>query len=155
MSEQIEQAQPAEVETEAAAELAALTMQAEKLDGQEPGGMNPAAPDDPGPRTADALQMVIGPLFQILAPNWKVQPGEVAALSEAWAPVMDKYFPGSSLPVELNAAIVTLAVIAPRMKTPRTIEKEQSNDKQDQSGLPDEGGSSEKAGRTNSRRGRK
>ena len=74
----------------------------------------PATPDIP---TRDVLLMLLGPLAQ-LAPNWQLTGDELGALADGWAPVVDKYFPDVSVGVELNAAIVTVAVMASRFGVP-------------------------------------
>ena len=66
---------------------------------------------------------LLGPGFAILAPAWNVQKSEIEALSEAYAPVMAKYFPDvSQVGPEISAALVTAAVIVPRLSMPRKVE---------------------------------
>lgn len=74
--------------------------------------------------TAQVLEMVIGPAAQILAPNWALTETEVKQLSEAYALVIDKYFPGMAMGPELSAALVTMVVLAPRIGKPRKSEPE-------------------------------
>lgn len=72
--------------------------------------------------TADVLGPLIGAGFRIVAPAWGVSEAEARDLAGAWAPVLDKYFPGGiALSVEFNAAIVTLALIGPRWGKPRQL----------------------------------
>lgn len=86
------------------------------------------APEDAEPDAADAdeddgmvdnvtaLEMLIGPLLAIMAPGWQVGAEETHQLAEAWAKVADKYFPdGLNLGAELNAAIVTVAILGPKI----------------------------------------
>jgi len=81
----------------------------------------PAGPDAvPDLPTRDAVALFLGPLFQLLAPAWAIQPAEVDALADAYAPVIDKYFPGG-MGVEGGALLVTAAVLAPRLGTPRKL----------------------------------
>lgn len=87
----------------------------------EPSAQPMAGPDD-GPATADFLEQLLGPTFQVVAPAWNVQPSEVRALSDAYAGVLDKWFPeGAAAAVgpEFAAAMTTLAVFGPRLGTPR------------------------------------
>lgn len=66
---------------------------------------------------------LLGPGFAVLAPNWGVQGQEVEALADAYAPLMAKYFPDASqVGPEVGAILVTAAVIAPRLSTPRKVE---------------------------------
>lgn len=62
------------------------------------------------------LTGTLGPVFQLLAPGWQVQPAEVALLAESWAAVLFKYAPDGldDLP-EITAALATAAIIAPRL----------------------------------------
>lgn len=105
-----------------AEELAALTAEAAEI---EPGYGQPGTGEQPEPEpagvsNADALQMVLGPLFAIAAPRWNMQQAEIEQLAIVWGEVADKYMPeGLALGVELNAAIVTLAVLGPRLSMPR------------------------------------
>lgn len=68
-----------------------------------------------GPPTRDVLVMVLGPLFNALRPTWGVTDKEVELLADGWAPVIDKYFPEFNLGVELNAALITVMVLGPRL----------------------------------------
>lgn len=71
--------------------------------------------------TVDGAELA--PVFQTLgnlaALRWNVRPldeEETEKLSEAWAPVVEKYAPRvSDHSVELGAILVTLAVVAPRV----------------------------------------
>lgn len=67
------------------------------------------------------LTMCIGMTFNIVAPNWEVSEAETQQLAGAYAGVLDKYFPGGmeSFGVEVGAALVTAAIIAPRIGKPR------------------------------------
>lgn len=80
----------------------------------------PAAPDD-GPGTAEMLEQILGPTFQVIAPNWHVQPSEVRALADAYAGVLDKWLPDgpAQFGPEIAAAMTTLAVFGPRAGVPR------------------------------------
>lgn len=82
---------------------------------------------EPEVPTAEVLQAVIHPAFVLLAPNWNVQPEESAALAEAYAPVIDKYFPdaGSGMGPELMAVTVSLAVLGPRLAIPRKAQAQE------------------------------
>ena len=81
-------------------------------------GAGPEAAPVPDLPTADALRFFLAPLFALLAPAWEVTAGEVDALADAYAPVVDKYWPGG-VGVEGGALLVTAAVLAPRLGRPR------------------------------------
>ncbi|MDA3921915.1 MAG: hypothetical protein PF501_14730 [Salinisphaera sp.] len=118
MSEAQQHAAPAENDEE----IAALLAEAEAIDPGDAGDAEAgeASEKPPGPTSAEALQMMLGPAFAIMAPNWGVQPAEIEALAQAWGDVADVYLPdGMTLGVELNAAIITLAIFAPRLSLPR------------------------------------
>ena len=72
----------------------------------------------------EILAMLLAPTFDILAPGWNVTPQEQAALADAYAKVLAKYFPdpGGAGP-EIGCAIVTLAIFGPRIayRMPRTV----------------------------------
>lgn len=113
--------QPAAPEN--ADELAALAAEAADMEPEAaPGQPGEAAPDEePQFSNQQALEMLLGPAFAVLAPNWGVQQAEITELAKAYGQVADKYFPeGMSIGVELNAAIITLAIIGPRMAIPRS-----------------------------------
>lgn len=86
-------------------------------------GAGPAANDDELP-TADVLKLVIGPGFALLAPNWNISPSEVEQLATVYGALVDKYFPGGvgKLGPEISAALITVAILAPRLGKPRKIE---------------------------------
>lgn len=113
-------------------ELAALTAEAADI---EPGYGADGAPVEPEPEApelgnADAIKMLLGPAMVIMAPRWQVQPAEVEQLAIAWGEVADKYMPdGLAIGVELNAAIITLAILGPRLTMPRTDAEAAKRDK--------------------------
>lgn len=76
--------------------------------------------------TADMLLPIISVTFDMLCPAWKVTADEKKALAEAYAGVLDKYFPdGLPLGVEINALLISVMVFGPRMgKPPRHIDAE-------------------------------
>jgi hypothetical protein len=71
----------------------------------------------------EIIQHIVGPAFGLLAPGWGVQPVEIEALAEAYAGLLNKYFPGGATQMgpELGAAMVTVAIIGPRLKMPREL----------------------------------
>lgn len=100
---------------EAAAELAALRSEF------DPGGADPQPeppPEDAGPPTSELIKPIVVMLFRIGAPAWEVADAEHAALAEAYAAVLDKWFPGGVFGVELNALILTAAIVGPRLAMP-------------------------------------
>lgn len=110
-------------EFDQAAELEALAAEAERIDPPDQAdGSDQADLVEPEQPTAEVLAQVIGPAFMILAPAWCVQDQEIVMLSESYAKVIDKYFPGGvSLGPEVGAVMVTLAIIGPRLRLPRKL----------------------------------
>ncbi len=106
-------------------EAAALLSEAESLETPPPSPTEQAEQAAQAAETKQALVMVIGPAFSLLAPAWNVQDQEVDALSDAYAALIDKYWPGGlqGFGVEINALLITLAVFGPRLKMPRKLEK--------------------------------
>lgn len=82
---------------------------------------DPAAPQQP--TTGEIIGALLHPLFSVAAPEWKVHESECNMLGNAWGAVIDKYFPGMSIGVELNAAIITLAILGPRIAASRAAKK--------------------------------
>lgn len=107
--------QPAQPDPELAE---AEALDAEVHNDPPPADELPEFEQPPQVETAQILGALLQPLFAIAAPGWGMQPNECQALADAWAPVVDKYFPDLQLGVELNAALVTLAVLGPRLRTP-------------------------------------
>tara|TARA_Y100001951_G_C11296191_1_gene275800 strand:- start:4746 stop:5279 length:534 start_codon:yes stop_codon:yes gene_type:complete len=119
MSDETVNEQPAEN----ADELASLAAEAEQIEPHtdpETGDQLPAEREQDGMTTEQAVQMALGPLFAVLAPNWGVQPAEIEQLAAAYAPVIDKWFPGDfAMGVEMQAVMITAVIIAPRAAVPR------------------------------------
>lgn len=86
----------------------------------------PEPPGPPAPPTAEIILPVLSMVCDLAAPNWRIGEAEKRALAEAYGALLDKYFPDGFMAwgVELNAVIVTAAIIAPRMRTPRISEPE-------------------------------
>jgi hypothetical protein len=78
-------------------------------------------PEAPEPSTAEILKPVLGMGFGILAPNWQVSDSEVEQLSECYGQLVDKYFPKGvgNYGLEINAIMLTGAIVLPRLKMPR------------------------------------
>jgi len=76
--------------------------------------------------TKKILMGVIVPAFALLAPGWQVQNAECEMLADAYAQLIDKYFPDGigKFGVEINATLVTLAIFAPRLAIPRKQQSE-------------------------------
>lgn len=89
--------------------------------------------------SAEILAPVVGLACDLLAPSWNIGPEEKQALAESYGALVDKYFPEGigAVGVELNAFIITGAILAPRLGTPR---KPETKDK-----AKDEGGEDAKA----------
>jgi hypothetical protein len=107
-----------------AADLTSLESEAAALDGAG-ASFAPAesgkdsATAAPQVSSAEIMRPLLRATFDILAPNWKIDDQESAALAEAYAAVLDKYFPdGFPWGVEVNALLLTVAIIGPRFKTP-------------------------------------
>lgn len=103
-----------DISAEQAADLAALEAAANPEQGAPAPGPVPA----PGPSTREMLApliaMVCGMIGAALPPA--ITQPEVDALTDAYAALVDKYFPGGvSLGPELAALMITAAVFAPRI----------------------------------------
>lgn len=107
-------------------ELEGLAAEAAALEGETI--VNGAAAPEPkqaGPSTAELLLPVVGLMCGLFCPAWNIQQVEQQALAEAYGAVVDKYFPdGINFGVELNALLITAAIIGPRLKMPRTVVNE-------------------------------
>lgn len=94
---------------------------------EESGAAGPVldTPDQSGQSvdTVAVLAGVLYPTFGVLAPNWKVTPDECATLAGAYSKVIDKYFPGMSLGVEVEALLVTVAIFSTRAGKPMRVVK--------------------------------
>jgi len=99
------------------------------------GGDSAPAVSVPEIPTAELLKPVLSVSWSVLNPSHPLSDGHSAALAEAYAPLIDKYFPNiaNSMGVELNAVIITGMVIAERMAESAAIraekEKAQANEK--------------------------
>ena len=109
-----------------AAEAAALDTAAAPMGGGSPGDVAPA----PNVYTSELLRPLLRASFDILAPKWAVTDEESVALAEAYAAVLDKYFPdgiAGRWAAELNALILTVAILGPRLKiAPKETPKEKA-----------------------------
>lgn len=74
--------------------------------------------------TADVLRMLLSSAFSILAPAWDVSDVEIEALAQSNGAAIDAWFPDGFLNgkwgATLAAVSVTVGVIGPRLKAPRT-----------------------------------
>ncbi|MHB1938685.1 MAG: hypothetical protein ACYCOR_19200 [Acidobacteriaceae bacterium] len=114
------------VEARAADEFARLEGQADDTAADPP----PPPPVDDGPvlrekAIAVSKDMLFASFFAV-APNWKMTRGESDALVDAYVAVLDKHFPDwfRWVSVELNAVLITIAIIGPRASIPRVMPKE-------------------------------
>lgn len=103
--------------------LARSGAEQDAVDAPPPAPGEAPAPEPPKMPTDQVCEFVLTPLFGILCPNWNLQQSEIRHLSEAYAAVIDKYFPDLDFGPELGALVVTVAILGPRMKTPRKLEK--------------------------------
>ncbi len=90
--------------------------------------------DSPEINTSELIIPIVKMAVSVIVPNWKVSDDEVAALSVAYALVLDKYFPDTNklMGVEFNALLMTSAIVLPRIGTPAKKEnkKEPENKKE-------------------------
>jgi len=96
------------------------------------------ADDAPAPApnipTTELLKPVIGLVCASIAPAWGVSPEEQETLCDAYAGVIDKYFPdGVPMGPEVAALLVTASVVMPRLGKPLKIEQGVSEGDGDQS----------------------
>lgn len=72
----------------------------------------------------EILGALLTPTFALVVPAWNLQEEEIDALTDAYSHVLNKYSPGSvsAFGAEISAALVTLAIFAPRIKLPRKKE---------------------------------
>lgn len=70
--------------------------------------------------------------FIVLAPNWQVAPEEVEKLTEAYTALLNKYCPDGlgEYGVEISAVMMTFAIVAPRLGTPRTAPKPKEEERE-------------------------
>ena len=80
----------------------------------------------------ELLTHLLGPGFAVMAPGWGVTTQEVETLAGAYSPLLAKYFPDGpgKFGPEISAALVTVAIIAPRLTMPRQLEKAQESSRQ-------------------------
>lgn len=73
--------------------------------------------------TAELVRPALDLVCASIAPAWEITKEEKAALSDAYAAVLDKYFPdGIAAGPEVAAIIITAGVIGPRLGKPRKAE---------------------------------
>ncbi|MFK5947696.1 MAG: hypothetical protein QM500_02860 [Methylococcales bacterium] len=89
----------------------------EQVESEKPPETNSAEPVIP---TSELIEPIVQMCAGVLVPNWKLQKAEIKVLAEAYGSLLDKYFPdtGKLMGVELNALLITAAVIVPRIGTP-------------------------------------
>lgn len=102
------------------------SLAAEAATHAEPGAAPQPELAEPEMKTSELVQLVLGPAFALLAPNWKVKEAEIEQLSMAYGALLDKYFPDmqTAFGVEITAVLLTATVVAPRMAAgvPRVLE---------------------------------
>lgn len=93
-----------------------------------------------GPSTAEVLQPLIDLACSVAAPNWEISKGERQALAESYGDLADKYFPEGvgQWGVELNAALITAAIIGPRVASGTPARKEKKREAQPEEPVTDE-----------------
>lgn len=111
---------------EQGADFARLSEQAFTLEGATwtaPGatpGADTGAPDAPKIPTRDILAPLVGFCFATLAPAWEVSAAEQGQLVDAYAAVLDKWFPdGLDFGPEVAAVLITAGIVMPRLHSPR------------------------------------
>lgn len=129
---------------ENAIDAAALGAIAEQAGAEESATIESNAPEVVEIPTSEILYPVISLASGLLAPNWGITEEENKALSESYGVLVDKYVPniGGSFGVELNAIIITGAILMPRLGKPAKIEAEESKAPEEKSGGGGSGGSS-------------
>ncbi len=95
-------------------------------------------PGQPGPDREQAaeklggfLRLLLGWVFRRFAPAWEVTKAETEKLGSAWAAVVCKYLPagwlrhvpGGGASIELDAILITVEIIEPRIGRPANPEK--------------------------------
>lgn len=111
-----------------AAELDKIASQAEQAEQAEQTELTGELMEQQdGPSTAEVLQPVIDLVCAIAAPNWEIKAGERQAMAESYGELVDKYFPDGmgAWGVELNALLVTTAIIGPRVASGKPRVKEE------------------------------
>lgn len=111
-------------------ELGSLAYEASRIDlaaapvASPEGATAASEPQSAALEWKEVLQPVLFLGFGVLAPNWGVSAEEIDALTEAYAPVLNKYFPDSTnqFGPEIVALMTTSAIILPRLRTPRKLE---------------------------------
>jgi hypothetical protein len=75
--------------------------------------------------TSEILYPVMSLITALTMPNWNIGEVENQKLSECYADLLDKYYPNicGSYGVEINALLITGAIFAPRIGTPRIKEE--------------------------------
>lgn len=104
-------------------ELERIAQQAEQAEqaaeGEYLGGGPDPEPEQPKVKTADVLAPLLKITFGIVASkkggHWNLADGEASELGQAYADVMDKYFPDMAVGCELTAIMCTLMVVGPRV----------------------------------------
>lgn len=92
---------------------------------------NDAAYIEPAqPETRQIVQPLLEMGFAVLAPNWGVSQPEIEQLSGAYSDLLDKYFPDGlgDHGLEINAILITGAIVLPRLRMPRKQDIEAAND---------------------------
>lgn len=71
----------------------------------------------------ELLQPILGMSFAIIAPAWAINDTEVKQLSEAYAPLIHKYWPDGpqKFGPEIGAGLVTVAIFSSRIGRPRKV----------------------------------
>ncbi|WP_025822955.1 hypothetical protein [Shewanella marina] len=110
-------------------EFAQIEQQANELEPSQIPNLAENTPAEPTVSGAELIAPVIGLACSVLAPNWQIKPEEQQALAESYGAIADKYFPNgvSAFGVELNALLITAAILTPRLGQPRHEPKEQDN----------------------------
>ena len=83
-------------------------------------GEQQGAPQVP---TKELVTPLVSLVCMAVVPAWEISQDEQSALADSYAAVIDKYFPGGiSMGPEMGAALVTAAIIAPRLGRPMKAE---------------------------------
>lgn len=87
--------------------------------GEEKATAAPAAQQVPSIPTAALIAPLVALFCNVVAPAWGINDTEQKTLADAYAAVVDKYFPdGVPMGPEVGALMVTAAVFMPRIGKP-------------------------------------
>ena len=135
MAEEKQKPEAGPIPAEAAAQFEQVETETEGAPGEVKNYDQPGeGQEPPGPPTSELLRPVVELVHVSLAPAWAILPEQKDAISQAYADVLDKYFPGGlgNFGPELTALMVTAAVVLPNMGQPRYQEPPEEKPEENQ-----------------------